>query len=235
VTVKGKGDFSGSKKVGFKVIPKGTTFTKLTGGKGQIKLAWEQPENITGYQIQYDLKKDFKDAKEVNIKKAKIVTETIKKLQGNKTYYVRIRTFMKVGKKVYYSTWSEAKTVRTKVGKAKNGSTVQNLEITMSTGEELDLNLMLPYDISDYGQTWESSDEEIATVDGKGIATALQPGTVVITMTNGDDEQVVFTVTVSEMEISLGEEEPILLADDILPGDDAELPLEIELEIPMAE
>jgi flagellar basal body P-ring protein FlgI len=148
---------------------------------------------------------------------------------------VRIRTFKKVGKKVYYSTWSEAKTVRTKAGKAKNGSTVQNLEITMSTGEELDLNLMLPYDISDYGQTWESSDEEIATVDGKGIATALQPGTVVITMTNGDDEQVVFTVTVSEMEISLGEEEPILLADDILPGDDAELPLEIELEIPMAE
>ena len=235
VTVKGKGDFSGSKKVAFKVIPKGTTFTKLTGGKGQIKLAWEQPENITGYQIQYDLKKDFKDAKEVNKKKKKIVTETIKKLQGNKTYYVRIRTFKKVGKKVYYSTWSEAKTVRTKAGKAKNGSTVQNLEITMSTGEELDLNLMLPYDISDYGQTWESSDEEIATVDGKGIATALQPGTVVITMTNGDDEQVVFTVTVSEMEISLGEEEPILLADDIIPGDDAELPLEIELEIPMAE
>ena len=72
-------------------------------------------------------------------------------------------------------------------------------------------------------------------MDGKGIATALQPGTVVITMTNGDDEQVVFTVTVSEMEISLGEEEPILLADDILPGGDAELPLEIELEIPMAE
>jgi hypothetical protein len=30
VTVKGKGDFSGSKKVAFKVIPKGTTFTKLT-------------------------------------------------------------------------------------------------------------------------------------------------------------------------------------------------------------
>ena len=36
------------------------------------------------------------------------------KLKPKKKYYVRIRTYKKIGKKTYYSDWSKPKTVKTK-------------------------------------------------------------------------------------------------------------------------
>lgn len=50
----------------------------------------------------------------MKIKKAKTLTATIKKLKAKKKYYVRIRTYKTVKKKNYYSTWSGAKSVKTK-------------------------------------------------------------------------------------------------------------------------
>ena len=82
VTVVGKGNYKGSKEVDFNIIPKGTAFTKLTGGEKQITLKWKNPGNITGYQIEYSLKKDFKASKKVSIGKAKTLTATIKKLKA---------------------------------------------------------------------------------------------------------------------------------------------------------
>ena len=55
-TVKGKGNYTGTKKVTFRINPKGTAFTKLTGGNRQITLKWRNPKNVTGYEIQYSLK-----------------------------------------------------------------------------------------------------------------------------------------------------------------------------------
>ena len=40
-------------------------------------------------------------------KKASTVSGKIKGLKAGKTYYVRIRTYKKVGKELYYSTWSD--------------------------------------------------------------------------------------------------------------------------------
>lgn len=132
MTVNGVGNYKGSKKLNINIVPKGTTFTKVTGGEQQITLNWKRQKNITGYQIEYSLKKDFSGSKTVKIKKAKTLTTTIKKLQGNKTYYVRIRTYTTVKKKAYYSAWSKTKTVKTK------GGNVQN-EI-VSTGEEMNIS-----------------------------------------------------------------------------------------------
>jgi hypothetical protein len=144
VTVKGKGKYTGSKKVTFNILPKGTKFSKLTGGKGQIALQWQKQANITGYQIEYGLKKNFKGADKVNIPKAKTVKTTIGNLKGKKIYYVRIRTYKKVGKAVYYSEWSTAKAVKTKAGKAKNEADVRGIDAAMNVGEALDLNPPLP-------------------------------------------------------------------------------------------
>ena len=100
VTVNGVGNYKGSKKLNINMVPKGTAFTKVTGGKQQITLNWKNPKDINGYEIQYGLKKDFKGSKTVKIKKAKTLKTAINKLQGNKTYYVRIRTYTTVKKKV---------------------------------------------------------------------------------------------------------------------------------------
>ena len=150
ITVNGKGNFTGSKKVTFKINPKGTVFTKLTGGKQQVALKWKNPKNITGYEIQYSLKKDFSGSKTVTVKKAKTLATTIKKLKANKTYYVRIRTYATVSKKTYYSEWSEAKSVKTKAASA-NGETAdegtQTIEEDPDTGlDELELVIELEMD-----------------------------------------------------------------------------------------
>ena len=95
------------------------------------------------------MKSDFTDAEKVNIKKAKIVEKAIRGLKGKTTYYVRIRTYKKVGKKVYYSAWSSAKTVRTEAGKTNNEPDIQDSDATLNVDGTLDLGLLdIPGDLS---------------------------------------------------------------------------------------
>lgn len=68
----------------------------------------------TGYQIQYSTSSTFKSAKTVTVSKNETTNKTISKLKAKKKYYVRIRTYKKIGSAYYYSAWSKAKTVTTK-------------------------------------------------------------------------------------------------------------------------
>lgn len=63
-----------------------------------------------GYQIQYSVKSNFAKAKTVKVTGAKKSNVTIAKL-AKKKYYVRVRSFKKVGKTTYYSAWSTTKNV----------------------------------------------------------------------------------------------------------------------------
>ena len=115
MTVKGKGSYKGSKKAHFKIKPKTTAFTEVTGGEKKVTLKWNpQAEQVSGYQIQYGTKKDFSGAKKLTVKGATMVKKTIKDLKAKKTYYVRIRTYKTVNGKKYYSSWSKYKKIKTK-------------------------------------------------------------------------------------------------------------------------
>ena len=92
---------------------------KATGSKKAITLTWAKVKGVNGYQIQVATDKKFKkNKKTVTIKKQKTTKTTVKKLKAKKTYYVRIRTYKtkKVNGKStkVYSSWSKAKTVKTK-------------------------------------------------------------------------------------------------------------------------
>ena len=78
----------------------------------KMTVKWGKNAKATGYQIQYSLKKNFSGAKTVNVAKAATVSKDIGGLQKGKTYYVRIKTYKKVGKVKYESVWSTAKTVK---------------------------------------------------------------------------------------------------------------------------
>lgn len=117
VTVTFKGNYKGTLKKTFKITPKGTKITKLTAMKKGFLVKWsKQKKEITGYQIQYSTKKNFKNAKTVTVDKK--VSKQITKLKEKQKYYVRIRTYKTVkvaGKTVKrYSAWSSPKTVKTK-------------------------------------------------------------------------------------------------------------------------
>ena len=78
---------------------------------GKMTVSWKKNAKSSGYQVQYSLKKDFSTNKKVTVRGNSVITKTISKLTGGKTYYVRIRTFKTVNGKNYYSGWSAAKQI----------------------------------------------------------------------------------------------------------------------------
>ena len=115
VTITMKGGYTGSKTLYLTINPPKTKIKKLTAGKKSIKVSIsKKTTQVTGYEIQYSTSKKFKSAKKKTISKNKTTSYTIKKLKAKKTYYVRVRTYKKVGSKKYYSAWSSYKSKKTK-------------------------------------------------------------------------------------------------------------------------
>ena len=119
VRIKGIGNYANSTTEYFHIIPKGTKITKVSGLNDSFKLQWKKQSarmsraTITGYQIQYSRDKKFKKATKVKtVKGYKKTSQKIRRLKSGKTYYVRVRTYMKTGGCTYYSKWSKVKKVK---------------------------------------------------------------------------------------------------------------------------
>lgn len=110
-----KGNYSGTKSLTYTIIPKGTSVSKVTAASKAFTVKWKkQATQTTGYQIQYSTSKDFSGAKTVNVKGTSTVSKAVKKLKAKKKYYVRVRTYKTVSGVTYYSSWSGAKSIKTK-------------------------------------------------------------------------------------------------------------------------
>ncbi len=121
MTISGIGKYTGTVKKTFKINPKGAVISKPKAAKKTIIVKWKAQKTkmkktrITGYEVQASLKKNFKKlAKKATVKGYRKTSVKLTKLKSNKTYYVRVRTYMKVGKKTYRSAWSKVKTVKVK-------------------------------------------------------------------------------------------------------------------------
>ena len=113
VTFKGS-YYSGSKMLYFNINPRNTSISKLTSGRKSFKVYLRKyTTQTTGYQIQYSTSSKFTGAKTVTVSN-KTTAKTISKLYGGKRYYVRCRTYKKVGKTNFFSSWSGAKAVTTR-------------------------------------------------------------------------------------------------------------------------
>ena len=96
-------------------IPVNTAISKVASNKaGTMTVTWAKKTSVTGYQIQYSRRSDFSSKITVTIGKNTTVSKTLSKLTKGKKYYVRIRTYKKVGTKMYYSAWSAKKTITIK-------------------------------------------------------------------------------------------------------------------------
>ena len=115
VTITFKGNYSGTVSKSFTINPKSTSITSLTAKSKGFKVKWKkQTTQVSGYQIQYSTSKYFSNGTTKTITKNSATSETLKGLKAKKKYYVRIRTYKKVSGTKYYSSWSSAKTVKTK-------------------------------------------------------------------------------------------------------------------------
>lgn len=84
------------------------------GMKKKLKMQWSSVYDATGYELSYATKKNFKNAKKINIKGKYKTTRTIKKLKKKKWYYVRVRAYVQSGGKKAYSPWSGKVKIRTR-------------------------------------------------------------------------------------------------------------------------
>lgn len=94
--------------------------SKLSKGKKSFKITWKKVSSVNGYQVQYSTSKKFtkKTTKTKTYSGNKKFTKTIKSLKSKKTYYVRVRAYKTTkvkGKNIkVYTSWSKAKSVKTK-------------------------------------------------------------------------------------------------------------------------
>ena len=145
VTVKLKGNYSGTKAVTYKINPKATRLNSVVGSNDRFTVKWaKQTAQVTGYQIQYSLKSNFSSGnKSVTINKNSINSKTIKKPSAGKTYYVRVRTYKKSGKKTYYSSWSNSTSTAVKKSFGKKTSYILGPGQTKTFAITLDNRMMV--------------------------------------------------------------------------------------------
>lgn len=117
VTIKFKGNYSGTIKKTFTIKPKATSITKKTAKSKGFALTWKKiSSQVTGYQIQYSTSSKFTSGTTTTktVTSYKTTGKTYTKLKAKKKYYIRIRTYKTVSGTKYYSAWSKTKTVTTK-------------------------------------------------------------------------------------------------------------------------
>lgn len=115
VTVKGKGSYA--KYSGFaifKINLKSVSLSSVKGQKKKMIVSWKKTGGNQGYQVQYSTSKNFSS----NVKTVRVTagkkSVTIKNIPAKKRYYVRIRSYKKVGNKIWYTGWSKVRNIKTK-------------------------------------------------------------------------------------------------------------------------
>lgn len=94
---------------------KGSKIKKVKAAKKALTITWTKVKDIKGYEIWLATDKKFtKNRKIVLVGNPKTTKKTVKKLKAKKKYYVRIRTYKKVGFKKVYSKWMNVKSAKTK-------------------------------------------------------------------------------------------------------------------------
>ena len=127
IKITGIGDYQGTITKTFKIAPKKATIHTVKAAKKAANISIRKNDGgITGYQISYSYKKNFKGQKYKELKKCKykkikvkrkkytITSYKVKGLKRKKTVYVRVRAYKQVGKTKVYGEWSRVKKVKIK-------------------------------------------------------------------------------------------------------------------------
>lgn len=106
---------SAVKKITIEVVPKKVTIKKIKSpGKKKMTAVWKKVSGITGYQIYFSTRKNFKRGTYVRTYKMNKTKMNIIALKSKKTYYMKIRAYKKIGKEKYYGAWSKVRSVKIK-------------------------------------------------------------------------------------------------------------------------
>lgn len=111
VTIKGKGNYTGTIKKTFKIVPGKSKIKKAVNVKGnKVKVQFSSVKGANSYKVSYRIK-GAKKWKTVTTKKTTVV---LSKLKKNKTYQIKVTASAKSGKTTYTGSDSSIKSVKVK-------------------------------------------------------------------------------------------------------------------------
>lgn len=82
--------------------------------KSTLAIIWKKLRKVTGYQVQFCAKSNFKKGTIERKFKQKVTKTKVRPVKSKKKYYVRMRPYTKSGSKTYYGKWSKVKSVKIK-------------------------------------------------------------------------------------------------------------------------
>lgn len=99
ITLKGIGNYSGTKKVKFSIVSAPITGLKATSSSAtSTKISWSKKRNITGYEV-------YTNNARTRISRTKKTSVTLNNLKQGTTYKYKVRTYTVIGKKTYYGAF----------------------------------------------------------------------------------------------------------------------------------
>ena len=140
VKITGKGNYSGSLSAKFDIVPAKQQIQKLETKYKGFYIDWAQKGSATGYDVEYSVNANMSGAVSKHLTANKPDTLTVNGLSGDKTYYVRVRSYTNVNGKVYYGAWSDVKSIKT----ANNDitkATVSGISTKAFTGKAITQNV----------------------------------------------------------------------------------------------
>jgi len=140
VKITGKGNYSGSLNAKFDIVPAKQQIQKLETKYKGFFVDWAQKGSATGYDVEYSVNANMSGAVSKHLTANKPDTLTVNGLSGDKTYYVRVRSYTNVNGKVYYGAWSDVKSIKT----ANNDitkATVSGISTKAFTGKAITQNV----------------------------------------------------------------------------------------------
>ena len=140
VRITGKGDYTGTITRNFTINPAKQQIQKLETRYKGFYIDWAQKGSATGYDVEYSVNANMNGAASRHLTANKPDTLTVSGLAGDKTYYVRVRSYTNRNGKVYYGAWSDVKSIKT----ANNDitkATVSGISTKAFTGKAITQNV----------------------------------------------------------------------------------------------
>ena len=103
--ISGISSYTGQLEITFDIVPAAPKLIKYSKNGQHFTLSWKKVKKTTGYEVQYSYQKNFK---QITKKKTKKTTFSAI-LKSSKKLYVRVRTFVTVKNKKYYSNYKYKK------------------------------------------------------------------------------------------------------------------------------
>lgn len=103
-----------SKQITIKVVPRKVVLKRVfSSKKKRLFVTWKKDNTVSGYQIYFSSGKSFRHTYQRTFRKSKSKMH-IANLKSGMTYYVKARSYKKVGKERYYGAWSKVKSIKMK-------------------------------------------------------------------------------------------------------------------------